>query len=377
MRFIYLIPFLFLSLLCTDLPANSSQQFHNGKISELHLDNSIVPAKIISNLNCRIGKECSFQQINKDIHELMNLGVFENVIVTINLSNNNNVVTYSFIESPIIAFWSNNVHKCKLIPNKRLFTTQRGKHFNPANWFNDQKKIIDFYNKHHFHNVKIFSKTNSHNNLIELFTDVYPHKKSFVDCIKLTGAGASYESDVLALLHCKPKNFWLFRNGAFDPDKFKSDKINIQNFFINIGFLDVNVNISLTNSAKPNRVTVLVNVCKGPQYRLGTLIWNQQLLSSDNFKILKDELKFPLNTAYSPELTEMIRNIINKYCVKLSSLQPYLSIMPIISENSEPNNPIVDIIITLRNSQIGFRNSTFSPPTFSYPASLANEYLNQ
>ena len=280
-------------------------------------------------------------------------------------------------KQPVVSFWSNTVHNCKLKPDADKFKTRAGKPFNPADWFNDKKSIIKFYKANNYHNVILKSREVRNGRFISLFTDVYPGEKTFVEKIIVSGAGNKYINNVLSLIHCKPGNLWLFRKGIYDPDKFKDDIEKIQNFFINKGYLDVESSITISNSPNKNRVIICVNINRGPQYKFGKIIWNQQLLSTGEFKQLKDKLIFPENTVYTPKLVKQIRKIINKYCLTLSPLKPYLSVMPIISRNSEPTHPIVDIIITLRKNIVGVNYSGGGAATFSYPASLANEYLSR
>jgi len=379
MRLIYLTVFVFLTVFCRNVLSEKTDLTSGSKILNIIVRNNKIPVAFAEKFNCRKGKECSYQQLNRDIHNLMNLGCFENVIVKVVSTNHGALIIYSFIDSPIVAFWSNTVHNCKSVPSARLFSTKAGKCFNPADWFNDKKKLEDFYHKKNYHNVKIDSKEKRRENKITLFTDVFPGNKLFVEKITFSNASVTDDekSDILSLMHCKPRNLWLFRRGIFSPEKFKDDEEKITDYFINRGFLDAKINVSMTNAASPNRVTINVNVIKGPQYRFGKLIWNQQLLSTENFKTLKEKFDFPSNTAYTPELPKIIRKIINKYCVKFSPLQPYLSIIPIVSNSSEPNHPIIDIIITLRKSRIGVPNFDYKTLSFSYPASLANDYLNK
>ena len=135
--------------------------------------------------------------------------------------------------------------------------------------------------------------------------------------------------------------------------------------------------ISVSNSCSKERVIINVQVVKGPLYRLGTLIWNQQLLSSNDFANLKNGIVFSENTAYTPNYADIIRNKINAFCINITHQQPDLTIMPIISQESSPYNPIVDIIIILRKGYTVYGNSAMKASTFSYPAALAREYLNK
>ena len=201
--------------------------------------------------------------------------------------------------------------------------------------------------------------------------------KQFVKNIKITGAHDYEKNEIKSLLHFKTRNLWLFIKGRFSPDKFAEDGEKIRDFFVNSGFLDANVKIFVTNNFSENLVDVNVQICKGPQYKLGTLIWNQQFLSSNDFAALKNEFSFPDNTAYTSHIIDTIREKINRYCVKITPQQPDLTIVPIISQESEPYSPVIDIIITLRKSRIGYRNSKLTTSRFSYPASLARAYLNK
>jgi len=253
------------------------------------------------------------------------------------------IVHISFIESPVISAWTNNIHSCSLKPGKQLFKSKAGKHFNAADWFNDKRKLKEFYISRNYNNVIISSRIERINNKVILFTDVYPGEKLFVNDIKIIGASDKIKS----LLHCEPRNLWLFRSGKYSLDKIKKDEKNIRNLFINSGYLDAEIEISVTN-VSPERVNIIVNVVSGPRYKLGDIIWNQQLLSSNDFAELKGEIIFPDNTVYTPNIDNTIREKIYNFCVKISPQKPELSIMPLISPKSEPCNPIVDEIIILR-----------------------------
>jgi len=379
MRFLYLLVISLFPFFCLNCPAGNLSETNSGKIIRVSINETAIPAALFSNLTCRVGKKCSYQQINRDIHLLMDLGIFDDVIVTVKSTNNEVSVSYSFIESPIISAWTNRIYSCSLKPPKRLSKLNINGRFNSADWFNDKRKIKEFYKKNNYNNVTLSSRVEKvkGENKVVLFTDVYPGKKQFVKNIKITGANDCEKNEIESLLHFQKRNLWLFRNGSFSPDKFAEDGEKIRDFFVNSGFLDANVKIFVTNNLSEKFVDVNVQICKGPQYKLGTLIWNQQFLSSNDFALLKNEFNFPDNTAYTPNIIDTIREKVNKYCVKITPQQPDLTIVPIISQESEPYSPVIDIIITLRKARIGYRNSKLTTSTFSYPASLARAYLNK
>jgi len=88
-------------------------------------------------------------------------------------------------------------------------------------------------------------------------------------------------------------------------------------------------------------------------------------------------LTFPENSPYTPDIIDVIRQKTDGFCVKVTPHLPDLTIMPLVSKKGEPTTPIIDIIIMLRKGRIGYGNSKFISSTFSYPASLAHEYLNK
>jgi len=309
----------------------------------------------------------------------MSLGIFSNVSITVKSTNNEVSVSYSFVESPVISAWTNRIYSCSLKPPKQLSKLKIRNRFNVANWFNNKRRIKEFYKKNNYNNVTLSSRVEKvkGKNEVVLFTDVYPGIKQFVKSIKATGASDCEKSEIESLLHFKTRNLWLFRTGRFSSDKFAEDENKIRNFFVNSGFLDANVKIFVTNNLSEKFIDVNIQICKGPQYKLGTLIWNQQFLSSNDFAMLKNEFSFPDNTVYTPNIIDIIREKVNKYSVKTTPQQSDLTIIPIISQESEPYSPVIDIIITLRQNRIGYRNPKFATSTFSYPASLARAYLNK
>ena len=379
MRFIYLLSF-FLSLaFCLNCPAGNLSETGTSKIINISIDESAIPCDLISNLTCRLGQKCSYQQINRDIHQLMKLGIFKNVIVTVKTITNDVTVSYSFIGRPVISAWTNKIYSCSLKPPKEISESEVGNYFNVADWFNDKKKIKEFYRANNYNNITLSSRVENVNgeNKVILYTDVFPGKKQFVESIKIIGCADYEKSEIESSLHFEPRNLWLFKRGNFSPEKFTKDKNKILDYLINSGFLDAEVDFSVTDNQTSKLVDINILICKGPQYKLGTLIWNQQFLSSNDFAQLKNELTFPENSPYTPDIIDVIRQKTDNFCVKVTPHQPYLTIMPIVSEIGEPTSPVIDIIISLRKGRIGYRNSKFISSSFSYPASLAHEYLNK
>ena len=379
MRFIYLSSFFLSLVFCLNCPAGNLSETGTSKIVNISIDNAQIPPDLSSNLLLRIGKKYSYQQINRDIHHLMNLGIFDNVIVTIKTTNNDVNVSYSFIESPVISAWTNKIYSCSVMPGDLSLKSMVGKHFNTSDWFNDKRKIEKFYRDHNYNSISVSShvyKIKGQNKVI-LITDVYPGKKQFVEDIKISGIN-DYEKDkIKSMIHCEPRNLWLFRKGKYSTEKLQLDEKNIRDLFVNSGFLDAKVEVSVANSDSTDRVIINVQVIKGPIYRLGTLIWNQQLLSSNDFYNLENELAASENTAYTPDYPDIIRKKINAFCINITPQLPNLTIMPLINQESSPYNPIVDIIIILRKGYIVYGSSALKTSTFSYPASLAREYLNK
>jgi len=360
-------------------PAGNLSETGTSKIINVSIDKAQIPPDLSSNLMQRIGKKYSFQQINRNIHCLMDLGVFDNVIVTTKITNNNVDVSYSFIESPVISAWTNKIYSCSVMPDDLSLKSIVGKHFNNSDWFNDRIKIENFYRKHNYNSISVSShvyKIEGQNKVV-LITDVYPGKKQFVEDIKITGINDYEKEEIKAMIHCKPRNLWLFRKGKYSTVKLQKDEKNIRDFFVDSGFLDAEVEVSVTNSYSKERVIINVKVIKGPIYKLGTLIWNQQLLSSNDFANLENKLAFSENTPYSPDYPDIIRKKINAFCINITPQQPNLTIMPLINQESTPYNPIVDIIIILRKGYTVYGSSALKTSTFSYPASLAREYLNK
>ncbi len=379
MRFLFLTTSFLSLVFCLNCQANILPATQLNKISHISINKAQIPPDLASNLLLRIGKIYSCQQINRDIHNLMNLGVFDNVIVTVKTTNNDVNVSYSFVESPIISAWTNKIYSCSVMPGALSLKSIVGKHFNTTDWFNDKRKIEKFYRNHNYNSISVSShvyKIENQNKVI-LITDVYPGKKQFVEDIKITGINDYEKDEIKSMIHCEPRNLWLFRKGKYSTEKLQNDEKNIRDLFVNSGFLDAKVEVSVDNSDSTDRVIINVQVIKGPIYRLGTLIWNQQLLSSNDFDNLKNELAFSENTAYTPDYEDIIRKKINAFCINISPQLPNLTIMPLINQESSPYNPIVDIIIILRKDYTVYRKPSSTAPKFSYPASLAREYLNK
>ncbi len=120
--------------------------------------------------------------------------------------------------------------------------------------------------------------------------------------ICFSGLTPQEENDLLELLITKRYNIlmsWWTGRGVYHPEMIEHDRLQIINYFQNLGYADATVDLAIEEADCDDRIVLVINVNKGICYNIGqlTLRGNQLFEASEIWK----QFSFGMGSVYSPE----------------------------------------------------------------------------
>lgn len=105
---------------------------------------------------------------------------------------------------------------------------------------------------------------------VELVLNVEEGNRVTVAEITFRGNEAMSRDELIGALESKPEGFWWFREGRYDPDRFRTDlDENLPQFYSSRGYLDFEVlSDTLIVDPETGKARIEVTLDEGPQYRL-------------------------------------------------------------------------------------------------------------
>jgi outer membrane protein assembly factor BamA len=169
----------------------------------------------------------------------------------------------------------------------------------------------------------------------------------YVEQIVVNGNTAFSTRRIKSLLRCHARNLKLLRTGSFNPSLFREDTATIRTHYIKKGYLDVVPTISVSTGSTPGRVVLQVDISEGPQYKIGSLQWHQRILSSSDFTSVSDSVNVRSGDAYDAELPARIESAVKHACNRCVTQELAIVVQPMISQDSTPECPRVDILVRI------------------------------
>lgn len=105
---------------------------------------------------------------------------------------------------------------------------------------------------------------------VELVLDVEEGTRVTIASVDFQGNEAMSDGQLRGVLDSKPEGFWWFREGRYDPDKFRADlQQTLPQFYSARGYLDFQVvRDTLIVDQQTGKARIEVTVDEGPQYRI-------------------------------------------------------------------------------------------------------------
>ncbi|WP_456469780.1 outer membrane protein assembly factor BamA [Caminibacter sp.] len=190
------------------------------------------------------------EKIDKSIKALYNTGYFK----TIKADYNNGVLTFICEEKPtILNIKLNNLsEELKKVLKENNYLPKKGSILNPKKLKELKEFIKSYYIAKGYFNTVVDIKTKPvDKNRIILEVNVYKGKKVAIRKINFFGASLD-KDDLIDLTENQPKTFWsflpIFNSGELNLYKLPEDQKKIQDYYLNLGYLDAKVSIPLAKA---------------------------------------------------------------------------------------------------------------------------------
>jgi outer membrane protein insertion porin family len=218
---------------------------------------SSITANSIININ--IGDEFNPEKIDKSIKSLYETGYFE----TIKAIKQNNTLIFECKEKPTIldVELQNISDDLKKLLKEQGYMLKRGEIYSQEK-IDKLKEFIKAYylSKGYFNTIVYVDKKNINELSLKLIISIKKGEKLTIKNVNFYGAKID-KSDLLDNIENRPKTFWSFlpfvNSGELNVYKLLSDKESLQNYYLNLGFMDAYVSEPIAKSNFDNYSTII------------------------------------------------------------------------------------------------------------------------
>lgn len=239
-------------------------------------NNRVDGATIRAVLSVKPGKEVTFEDIDRDLQAVFNLGLFDDIRVDLRDEGREKVLVFVVKERPLlreVRFEGNKkVGVEKLQP---LVEIRAPEIYDPVQVRKSVEAILAVYREEGYHAAKVTPQlTTDERNESLLTFKIKEGKKVLID--EITFEGNQVFSDKTLAKQMRTRERWIFSwmtgRGTYKADEIGFDLDMIKAYYFDYGYMDVQVRqpqISLTDNEK--YMKLLIEIEEGPQYKTGEI----------------------------------------------------------------------------------------------------------
>jgi len=252
-------------------------------------------------IKSREGGPFSPEQIREDLRSVFNLGYFTDVQVDIKSAPKGKEVIFVVSERPSIreVVITGNV-KVKLDDIKEKVTLAPRSILNLDKVKENSEQIRKLYFSKGYYGVKVEHKIDylETNEALVTFR-IVEGPKGRIKKIVFKGNQKIKSSNLKKVMMTKQWNIFsiLTKRGVLDEDILKNDIQLLTAYYFDHGYLDVNISEPKIDLRDPKRIRIEIEIAEGPQYRLGTIDFKGDVLTTK--ETLFTIIKLKRNDVYS------------------------------------------------------------------------------
>jgi outer membrane protein insertion porin family len=244
-------------------------------------------------MKSREGGPFSPEQIREDLRSIFGLGYFTDVQVDIKSTPKGNEVIFIVAEKPSIkeVLITGN-DKVKLGDIKEKVTLTPRSILNLEKVMENAEQIRKLYFSKGYYGVKVEHKVDylETNEAVVTFR-IAEGTKGRIKKIIFKGNQKIKSSELKKVMMTKQWSVFsiLTKTGILDEDILKNDLQLLTAYYFDHGYLDTNISEPKIDFRNPKRIRIEIEIVEGPQYRLGTIDFKGDLLTTkeDLFKVIK------------------------------------------------------------------------------------------
>lgn len=258
---------------------------------EIKGNQRISTTAIRNSIRVKDGDPYDPQLVSQDVDALWSLGFFDNIGVELEELRDGLKVVFLVTERAVIdeiQFLGNKKFKTKNL--KKQIGIKEGDYIKPYLLKLDEDKIKELYIKKCFYRVGVHAESKLIDGKTVVVFNIEEGPKIRIAEIRFTGNKNFDRRKLLKQMESRQKRFPAFIfPGRFEQKKFESDIGKVKEFYMNNGWLDVDVGWDITYSEDNTRMFLNIHVKEGERYYVENLRIDGETLFTE--EELKEKLK--------------------------------------------------------------------------------------
>jgi len=230
----------------------------------------ISPVTANNIIDIHKGDDFDIQKIDKSIKALYSTGYFQ----TIKAVKKDNTLVFECLEKPIIlkVEFENLSEDLKKILKEKALLPKKGEIYSEEKIDNLKSFIKAYYlSKGYFNTIVNVEKTQLNQTALKLKITIKKGEHLVINDVNFFGAKKVSKSDLLDEIENRPRTFWSIfpftNSGKLNIYKLVSDKEALQNYYLNLGFLDAKVSDPFAKSNFDNYTAKIdYSIYEGKRY---------------------------------------------------------------------------------------------------------------
>ncbi len=300
----FFVIFSFIFAFCSFALLSWAQEGGDKVITKIEVKGNyaIGAEAIVVRMKSRVGSVYSEKIVSQDIKSLYATGFFEDVSITPVPDGDGVKLVVEVKERPSIGKII--IKGNRRIPRKKLqdmLLIKEGEFLDEKKLKDSIKAIEDFYHTKGFNEVRItYSLGPLYSQKRDLIIKIEEGVKERVVKIDIKGNHAFKNGQILKLLETKKASF--LNSGSFSEERISEDAERIRDFYINHGYLDVDVSYEVKDGKKPGYKIVEFLIREGKQYRIGSIkIEGNKVIPTEE---LMGKVKIKVGEPFDPQKVE-------------------------------------------------------------------------
>ncbi len=254
---------------------------------EIKGNHRISAAAIRGSIRVKEGDPYDPQLVSLDVDAIWSLGFFDNIEVETAEVDGGIKLVFLVTERSVIdeiQFLGNKKIKTKKL--KKLIEIKEGDYLKHYLLKLDEDKIKELYIKKCFNRVRVHAESKVVDGKTIVIFRIDEGPKTRIASIEFTGNTGLKRRKLLKQMETRQKRFPTFIfPGRFDQKKFESDIEKVKEFYMNNGWLDVDVGWEITYSEDNSKMYITVHIKEGERYYVESLkIEGAELFTPEEIK---------------------------------------------------------------------------------------------
>ncbi len=287
-----------------------SQEYESMRIAKIDLvpenlpiESSFNPNAIRARLQSKSGNFFSQSDFDSDLKMLSE--EYDQVLPTIEVINDEIYITLNIWFKPTIQeinFCGNEYFKSKTL--LKTMEIEPGSVFERDTFIQAFNKLRQYYIKKGYFEAELdFDIIPTDDGCgVDIQINICEGRAGKIKGIRFCGLDPKEESAVLQEILSKPYNIllsWYTGKGTYHPEMIEHDRMQIINYFQNMGYADALVDICVEEVPNSSKIDVVISIDKGSCYQIGNItMCGNSLLSTEE---IYNQFTFGMGSPYSPE----------------------------------------------------------------------------